>query len=439
MNISELKKDDLNLHVKVTIPSKDMDSAVDQELVKIGKTAKMDGFRVGKVPTGILKKKYSDSLYGDAVRTKISQTIKDITKERKLRTVMDPQIDDLKAEKNKDLEFTLKYELLPEIPMPDFSKIAIEKPVLEVSDKDIDAQIDQLVNFSKSFEKEVKGKAKSGDQVTIDAVGYVDGKAFDGGKLEGHKLVLGSNAFIPGFEDQLIGSKAGDDVSVKVPFPKNYHAKDLAGKDSEFKVQVLAVHTAELPKIDDEFAKKFHCPTVEKLKEQISENIKAGYAEAIHTLIKMKLFDKLEKALTFEVPNSLLTRELDILKRQAQGMEEDPAIKDKSEEEKEKYYRGLASRRVKLGLMLAEYVQQKGLSIDENDIREAIITQARKYPGQEQQVIEYYSKDRNALESLKGPILEEKAVKAIFDTEIKVTEKSYKKDKLEKLLEEESI
>lgn len=439
MNISELNKDDLNLHVKVSILSKDIDSEIDKELVRIGKTAKMDGFRAGKVPPSILKKKYFDSLYGDAIRTKISQAIKDITKERKLRTVMDPKVEDLKAEKGENLEFTLKYELLPEIPMPDFSKISIDKPALEVTEKDIDEQIDKLVSFSKSYEKETKGKAKSGDQVTIDAIGYVDEKAFDGGKLEGHKLVLGSNAFIPGFEDQLIGSKAGDDVSVKVPFPKNYHSKELAGKDSEFKVQVLAVHTATSPKIDDEFAKKFHCETVAILREQISKNIKTEYSEAIHTFTKMKLFDKLEKALTFEVPNSLLTRELDILKRQAQGMEEDPSIKDKSEEEKEKYYTELASRRVKLGLMLAEYVQQKNLSIEENDIKEAIISQARKYPGQEQQVIEYYSKDRNALESLKGPILEEKAVKAIFDKEIKVTEKPYKKDKLEKLLEEESI
>lgn len=436
MNIAELKNDKTEFHAKVTIPVNYITKEIDQELKDIAKTAKMDGFRVGKVPTHVLKKKYASSIRADIVRKKINSTIDELIKKNNLNIAMEPAIEDLENEDDKDLAFTLKFELLPEITLPEFKKIAIEKPVMEVTEKDINKQIDRIVEFSKTYEKESKSKAVSGDQLTIDAIGYVDGKAFKGGKLEGHKLVLGSNTFIPGFEDQLIGSKAGDDVTVKVTFPEEYHAKDLAGKASEFKVQVKAVHKASAPKIDDEFAKKFKCDTVEKLKEQIRENLSASYEEPIHILMKMNLFDKLEDMLKFEVPKSLIEREVSILEKQSDQFA-DHDLSKKSDKEKTEYFEKLAARRVRIGLVLAEYVKQKNLKITEDDVRQAIIAQARNYPGQEQQVIEFYQKDRQALEALKGPILEEKGVKEIFDHEIVINEKTYSKDKLEALLEKE--
>lgn len=436
MNISELKNDKTEFHAKVTIPVNSITGEIDQELKGIAKTAKMDGFRVGKVPTHILKKKYASSIRADIVRKKINSTIDELIKKNNLNIAMDPAIEDLENEDDKDLAFTLKFELLPEIKLPEFKKISIEKPVMKVSEKDVNEQINRIAEFSKTYEKESKGKAASGDQLTIDAVGYVDGKAFEGGKLEGHKLVLGSNTFIPGFEDQLIGSKAGDDVKVKVTFPEKYHAENLAGKPSEFKVQVKAVHKAITPKIDDEFAKKFKCDMLEKLKEQIKENLSTSYQEPIHILMKMNLFDKLENMLKFEVPKSLIEREVSILEKQSDQFS-DLDLNKKSDKEKAEYFEKLAARRVRIGLVLAEYVKQKNLKITEDDIRQAIIAQARNYPGQEKQVIEFYQKDRQALEALKGPILEEKGVKEIFDNEIIINEKSYSKDKLEELLEKE--
>lgn len=436
MKIAELKNDKTEFHAKVTIPAKEITDEVDKELQDIAKTAKMDGFRVGKVPAHILKKKYGSSIKADIMRKKINSSVDEIVEKNKLNVAMDPAVEDLKDEDGKDLEFTVKFDLLPEIKLPEFKKISVEKPILEVTDKDVDDQIDRIANFSKTYDKESKGKAASGDQLTIDAVGYVDGKAFDGGKLDDHKLVLGSNAFIPGFEDQLIGSKAGDDVKVKVTFPEEYHAKDLAGKPSEFKVQVKAVHKSNTPKIDDEFAKKFKCDTVAKLKEQIKGNFSTSYEEPIHVLMKMNLFDKLEEMLKFDVPKSLIEREVSILEKQSDQFS-DPEINKKSDKEKAEYFEKLASRRVRIGLVLAEYVKQKNLKITEDDVRQAIIAQARNYPGQEQQVIEFYQKDRQALEALKGPILEEKGVKEIFDNEIIINEKTYSKDKLEKLLEKE--
>jgi len=439
MKITELKKDKTEYQAKVTIPKKDIAGRIEKELAKIAKTAKMDGFRVGKVPVHILKKKYASSIRIDIVREQMNLAINDCLKKNDLNIATDPNIEDLVNAEDKDLEFILKFELLPEITLPDFKKISIEKPKLEVSDKDVQEQLDRLSSFSKTYDKESKTKAQKGDQVTIDAIGYVDGEAFEGGKLDNHKLVLGSNAFIPGFEDQLIGSKAGEDVTVKVNFPQEYHAKDLAGKPSEFKVKVKSVHKETPFEINDEFAKRFNCDNVEKLKEQISKNIEASYAEPIHVLMKMNLFDKLEKMLKFDIPQSLLDREKSILKKQTHEMGyDDPANKDKSDKETEDYFTNLASRRVRIGLMLAEYVKQKKLQIQEDDIRKAIIAQARNYPGQEQQVIEFYKNNREAIESLKGPILEEKGVREIFDKEIIVNTKTYPKTKLEKLLDEEA-
>ena len=438
MKIAELRNNKTEYHAKVTIAKKDVAEKADRELAKIAKTAKLKGFRVGKVPLNILKKRYADSIRVDLIKKQMNSAINDTIKKNNLNIAIDPTIEDLINEVDKDLEFTLKFELLPEITLPDFKSITIEKPKLEVSEKDIDEQLDRISSFSKTYDKESKVKAQKGDQVTMDAIGYVDGKAFDGGKLDDHKLVLGSGAFIPGFEDQLIGCKAGEDVTVKVDFPSEYNAKGLAGKPSEFKVKVKAVHKASDPKIDDEFAKKFNCQTVEKLKELISNNIEGNYAEQIHVLMKMRLFDKLEKMLKFEIPQSMLDRETALLKKQAQEMGEDLTDPNTSEKENEDYFTNLANRRVRIGLMLAEYVKQKKLQIQETDIRQAIIAQARNYPGQENKIIEFYQQNRQALESLKGPILEEKGVKEIFDKEITVTTKTYSKDKLEQILDKET-
>lgn len=438
MIISELKKDKTEFHAKVTISVHEISKQIDIELANVAKTAKMDGFRVGKVPLTVLRKKYVPTIRNGIARDKIDAATKQVIKDNKLNIAFDPAIDDFKNEDDKDIEFVLKFELLPVITLPDFKKISIEKPVLDVSKKDIDEQLDRILSFSKSYDKETKSKAKSGDQVTIDAIGYVDGVAFDGGKLNAHKLVLGSKSFIPGFEDQLIGSKAGDDVLVKVDFPKDYHPKDLAEKPSEFRVKVLAVHQESTQKINDEFAKKFKCENVEQLREQISKNISSNYDDSILVLMKMKLFDKLEELLKFEIPASLLGREKEVLKSQSSKLGDDAEIKSMSDnKEKAKYFDDLAARRVRIGLMLAEYVKQKALSITEEDIRHAIIEHAKNYPGQEQMVIEFYQKNKNALENLKGPILESKGVKAIFANEVVIKEKLYTVDKLEKLLENE--
>jgi trigger factor len=301
MKIAELKNNKTEFHAKITILEKEIISEINRELKDVAKTAKMDGFRVGKVPSHILKKKYGSSIKSSIIRKKINSSVNKIVETNKLNIVMSPVIEDFKNENDKDLEFTVKFDLLPKIELPEFKKISIEKPILEITDEDIKEQINRIINFSKTFDKESKGQAASGDQVTIDAIGYVNGKVFDGGQLYDHKLVLGSNSFIPGFEDQLIGSKFGDDVKVKVTFPEEYHVKDLAGKPSEFKVKVKAMHKPSTPKIDDALAKKFKCDTVTKLKEHQKQNLFTSYEEPIYVMMKMSLFNKLENAQIFFV------------------------------------------------------------------------------------------------------------------------------------------
>ena len=344
----------------------------------------------------------------------------------------------MQNEPNKPLEFTIKMELLPKINIPDLKKISINRPKLEVSPDDVEEQLKKLAEMMKSYTKESKAKAKYGDQITMDAVGYVKDEAFEGGKLTDFKVVIGSNALIPGFEKQLIGSKTGSEVEVNVTFPENYHAKDLAGKDTRFEVQVKAVHTAEPTVIDDEFAKKFQSNSLEELRTHFTKKIENESEEAISTIMKMNLFDQLEKLLDFDVPESLLDQEKNILKSETDKSEQDDSVfKDKSPEQVKEYYAKLALRRVRIGLMLAEYAKDKNLQVEPDDLRRIIMQQARSFPGQENMLFDFYKNNPRAVEQLKGHALEEKAVQHIFDNAVNLKEKKYNRKELEKLLESE--
>lgn len=435
MNITEISSDKNTYYAQITIPSTHIEEKINQKLANISKTAKMDGFRVGKVPFSVIEKKYRVSARGEIIQKVVDSAIQQVIHDKKLNVLLDPQIDDFKAEDKQDIEFKAKFELMPEIILPNLSAISVEKPVLKVSKKDIDEKLEKIAEYSQTFEKEKKGAAAKGDQVTLDAVGYVEGVAFDGGKLNAHKLILGSKTFIDNFEDQLIGSKVDDDVLVKVTFPENYSAKNLAGKPAEFQVKILAIHSPTKTKIDDEFAQKLKFKTLEELRARIEEEIKREYEEPVRVVMKMRLFDQLEKLISFESPKTLLEKELNVLQSQKEYlMSDDEKLKNMSEKELTAYFTKIATRRVNIGLLLAEYVRAKDLNITEEDLRNVILQQARQYPGQEMQIIEYYQKNKDAVANIKGPALEEKAVRNIFDKEIKLVEKSYNREDLEEFL-----
>ena len=436
MQVIDIKKDDVDFQVKIIIPARDIANKVEQELKNIAKTAKVDGFRVGKVPVHILTKKYSASVRNDAIKDEVHNAIDHVIKDNKLNVASEPKLEDFKAEEDQDVEFILKCELLPEISLPDFSKIIIEKPNVVVQDIDIDKRIAELIEFSKSYDVESQDSAIHGDQVTIDAIGYIDDNVFAGGTIKNHKLQLGSKSFIDTFEEQLVGSKPGEEVAVNVTFPQDYHVKDLAGKPAKFVVQVNAVHKATTPELNDEFVKKYNCDSVEKFREQIAKNIKASFDDHIHTTMKMSLFDQLNKILEFNIPQSLIEQESRVLKSQVAN-DDSSLFQEKSETEREEYYTKLAIRRIKVGLLIAEYIKDKSLSIEQKDIQDAVMSEIRRFPGQEMQILDFYQKSPKAIESLKGGIIEEKGVRHIFDNEVTLMEKDYTVQELEEFLNAE--
>ncbi|ABV73995.1 trigger factor [Rickettsia canadensis str. McKiel] len=435
MGITVLKNEGLDFHAKISTPLSEIDDDMQKELLDLTKKVKIAGFRAGKVPVSIVKKKYGTSIRNDIIERRINHWVNHVIKEHNLNIIGRPKIEELQNEPDKALEFTVKIEILPKITIPDLKKISLDRPKLEVKPKDVEEQLEKLATLTKSYTKESKVTIKDGDQVTIDAIGYIKDKTFDGGKLNDLKVVIGSNTLIPGFEKQLIGSKTGSEIDVNVTFPENYHAKDLAGKDARFVVQIKAVHTSEPTLIDDEFAKKFQSNNLEELRTHFAKQIENESEEAINTIMKMNLFDKLEKLLDFDVPESLLEQEKNILKSETD--KDESLLKDKSSKEITEYYNKLALRRVRIGLLLAEYAKSKNLQLEPDDFKKVIIQQARNFPGQENMIFDFYKNNPKAIEALKGTALEDKVVQYIFNNEIKLKEKKYTKEELEKYLEEE--
>ncbi|MFV9929641.1 MAG: trigger factor [Rickettsia endosymbiont of Haemaphysalis japonica] len=430
MGITVLKNEGLDFHARISTPLSEIDGDIQKALLDLTKKVKITGFRAGKVPVSIVKKKYGTAVRNDIIERRINHSVNHVIKEHNLNIIGRPKIEELQNESDKVLEFTVKIELLPKITIPDLKKISLDRPKLEVNSKDVEEQLEKLAALTKNYTKASKAKIKDGDQVTIDAIGYIKEKAFEDGKLNDFKVIIGSNALIPGFEKQLTGSKTGSEVDVNVTFPENYHAKDLAGKDARFVVQIKAVHTAKPTVIDDKFAKKFQSNSLEELRTHFTKQIENESEEAINTIMKMNLFDKLEKLLDFDVPESLLEQEKNILKSRTDKNEQ-----DKSSKEITAYYNKLALRRVRIGLLLAEYAKSKNLQLEPDDFRKVIMQQARNFPGQENMIFDFYKNNPRAIEGLKGPALEDKAVQYIFNHEIKLKEKKYTKEELEKYLE----
>lgn len=439
MKVTELKSEGLNKSYKVIVDKKDFAKDVEAKLNSIAKNAKIQGFRAGKAPLAMIKKKYGNEVMAEALDEAVRNGSNKVLDDKKLRPATQPSIKIVSFGEDKDLEFDMDVEVLPEIKLGDFSKISLDKQVAEVPAEEVEKAVSYLANSRKETVA-VEGKvAEKGDTVMIDFVGSVDGVEFNGGKGNNYPLELGSGSFIPGFEDQLIGSKAGDKVDVKVKFPENYHAKDLAGKDSVFAVTVKEVREAKAVEINDELAKSLGAESLDKLKENLSSRIKADYDNASRMKLKRQLLDVLDKEYEFEVPSSLVDAEYKAIVNQYEQAKKynqlDEEEKNKKEEDLLKEYKDIAVRRVKLGLLLSEVGQDAKVSIKPEDINAAIMNEAKKYPGQEQMVLDYYLKNKQAVEALKAPIFEEKIIDYIV-SKVKLSEKTVSVEELYKFDEE---
>ena len=427
MNVKELKSSGLKKVFQITIANADFENKVEKKINALAKTTKLPGFRPGKAPKAMLMQKFRPSVLGEALDDMINESATEVLTSKKLTPAMTPDIKMDKFEEGKDISFEMSFEVLPEIKFGDLSSLKLEKPVAEVPAEEVEKALGYMAQARRNVVKvEEDRAAKKGDTVVINFVGSVDGVEFQGGKGENYPLELGSGSFIPGFEDQLIGKKAGDKVDVKVKFPENYHAKDLAGKDSVFAVEINELREAHPVEINDEFAKSLGEDSLDKLKETIKARIKNDYESASRMKLKRQLLDVLDKEYKFDVPQGLVDAEYKAIVDQYNNAKKynqlDEEEKAKPEEKLLEEYKTIAVRRVKLGLLLSEIGKSAKINITPDDINKAIMNEARKYPGQEKAVFDFYLKNKQAVESLKAPVFEEKIVDHIF-SQANVSEK----------------
>ncbi len=440
MKVTENKSEGLKKEYQVQVSAADFEKKVDEKLNKIAKTAKIQGFRAGHAPKSMIKQKYRASVLGEVMEELVQSAANDIVKDNNLKPVMMPDIKITSFADGKDLEFTVSLENMPEIKLGNLNEISLTRVTADVPAEEVEKALKYLANSRKETAKVEEDRATvKGDTVMIDFVGTVDGVEFQGGKGANYPLELGSGSFIPGFEDQLIGKKAGDKVEVKVTFPENYHAKDLAGKAAVFTTDIKEIRVAKDVEINDEFAKSLGEESLDKLKELISNRIKGDYEQATRMKLKRELLDNLDKNYDFAAPQSLVDAEYKGIVAQYEQAKKhnqlDESEKAKPEEEILSEYKDIAVRRVKLGLLLSEIGKDAKITVNPEDINAAIMNEAKKYPGQEKAVFDYYLKNKQAIESLKAPVFEEKIIDYIV-SQAKVADKVVSVEELYKFDED---
>ncbi len=439
MQVTETLNEGLKRAYKITISAAELEEKVNAKLEEARENFQMKGFRKGKTPPALMKKMFGKSVLGEAMQESVDGAMQKHFEDSGDRPALQPDIQMVREEwkEGDDVEVELKYEALPEVPDADFSKIKLEKLVVAADEDAINDALESLAGSANHFEPRKKNaKSKEGDQVVIDFLGKVDGEAFEGGAAEDYPLVLGSSSFIPGFEEQLVGAKAGDEIEVKVSFPENYGAENLKGKDAVFECKVKEVREPKPAPIDDELAKKFGLDDLEALKGQISERLSEEYGAAARAVMKRHLLDALDTAVSFDLPEGLLDAEAKQIAHQL-WHEDNPEHQghDHGEIEVSEDHKGLAARRVKLGLFLAELGNKNEITVTEQEIQQAMFREARNYPGQERQFFEFMQKNPGAQQQLRAPIFEDKVVDYILEL-AEVKEKTVSKDELEKAVEE---
>ena len=440
MQIEELLNEGLKREYKVVVEASELDAKLDAVLDEFRATARIKGFRPGKAPISLLKRMHGERAKGQVLNEAMQESSTKLFEEKKIRPALRPEVDMDQYEDGKNLEYTLKVEVLPEIDVDGFKAPALERWIAEVEDKDVDAFVERIAGQQKTFKKAAKTvKAAEGDAVLIDFVGSVDGVEFEGGKGEDYQLELGSGSFIPGFEEQLVGTKAGDEKVVKVTFPAEYHSEALKGKDAEFKVTVKEVRRSSEAKADDELAKNLGFDDLKGLKESVKGQLEQDNKSLTRAHLKRGLLDALADEYSFDVPAGMVDLEYrqiwEQIKRDAiqtgeakpedfDGLEE-PADKAEAEE-----FRSIAERRVRLGLLLSEIGVQNKVQVTQEEVNRRIIEEARRFPGQEAQVFEFYQKNEEARAQLRAPIFEEKVVDFVLEM-ADLKDKSVSRDDLE--------
>ena len=441
MQVTETLNEGLKRAYNILLTANQLEESVQGKLIEAQPTFEMKGFRKGKVPMSLLKKQFGQQIMGEVMQESIDNAMKEHFDNTGDRPAQQPSMEMKDGDSWKqgdDVEVSISYERLPDIPEVDFKKIKLKRMVVEVDEKAIKEGLENLAKNAQNFEDRKKGsKSKDGDQVNINFLGKIDGEAFEGGAGEDYPLVLGSNSFIPGFEEQLVGKKAEDKVEVKVSFPEDYNSKNLAGKNAIFDCVINAVKQPKPAVIDDEMAKQFGSEDLKALKEQLKERLGAEYVAAARQLTKRELMDSLDKMVKFELPESLVEAESSQIAHQL-WHDENPDVEghDHPEIETNDEAKKLGERRVRLGLLLAELGRKNEITISDQEMQQSVFEEARKYPGQEKEFFEFVQKNEEIQQQLRAPLFEDKVVNFVFELST-ITEKKVSKDELQKAIESE--
>lgn len=438
MQLTETLADGLKREYAMTVPAEALAAKMDEKLDAVRADFQMKGFRKGKAPKALLKKMFGKNLIGEVVDETVNEAMRshfeasgDMPSQQPEIAIQNEKLDD-----GDDLNVTLKYERLPDVPEADFSAIALTRLVATVGDAEIDEALTKLAEQAQNFtERDEGAKAEDGDQVTFDFLGTVDGVAFEGGASDDHALTLGSGQFIPGFEEQLVGVAAGDEKNVEVTFPEEYGAKELAGKAAVFACKIKAVAAPAPAEINDELAKKFGIDDLAALRAQMTERLEGEYKDAARQVLKRELLDALDKAVSFELPVGLVGAEAGQIAHQLWHEEnKDHPGHDHPEIEPTEEHTSLAERRVRLGLLLADIGKKAEVEVTEAELNQVIFRQAQQMPGQERAFYDYVRQNPQMLQQMRAPIFEDKVVDYILELAA-VTEKSVTKDELEKAIQ----
>src|SRR5271166_855728 len=448
MQVTETLSQGLKREYDILLPASDLAEKLNGQLADLKTKVRIKGFRPGKVPVEHLRRVYGKSVMAEVVEKAIADANRKIVDENQLRLAREPKVElpgdksaiEAALEARGDLQFKVALEVLPVFEIGDFSQIELERLVADIADSEVEDAADRIAEMRRAYTDKPEGaKAEIRDRVTVDFDGKIDGEPFEGGEGRDIKVALGSNTFLPGFEEQLIGAAAGDQRVIRAAFPEAYAVRSLAGKTADFDVTVKAVAMREPLPIDDEFAKSLGFESLDNLKQRLRDQIAAEYARASRDKLKRQLLDKLDSLYSFELPEGLVNQEFDSIwshvMREQQASGRSFADENTTEESARADYGRIAERRVRLGLLLAEVGTKADVKVTDEEITQALIARARAFPGQEKQVWDYYRNNTQALAELRAPIYEEKVVDHIVGL-AKVTERKVSKEELLKPIED---
>jgi trigger factor len=449
MQVTETLNEGLKRKLSLVIPQADLTTRLDARLEELKGQANLKGFRPGKVPMTYLRKTYGKSAMAEVMQDAINSTVGSALDERSERAAAQPKVDlpedqmvlNKVLDGESDLAFDVSYEVLPAVELMDFATLKLDRPVVEISDADLDKELDRVFRQNRGYEpKSDEGAVETGDNLGLSFEGKIDGKPFQGGSSDHAHLVVGAGDFIPGFEEQLVGMKKNETREISVTFPADYNRDELQGKTAQFSVTVLHIDAPQAGELNDEFAKRLGLDDVAALRNAVKEQMTAALASMSRQAVKRQILDALDEGHKFPVPGQLVDAEFDTIwervKHEVESHGRSFEDEGTTEEEAREQYKKIAERRVRLGLVVAEVGNKNNIQVTEDEHQQALIAEVRRFPGQEQQVYDYYRKNQQALAGLRAPVFENKVVDYIAELATQ-TDKKMTREELGKIIQDE--